>query len=348
VAFSLFKKPARLLVTLFVTIAIGYLWWQDNTDQLAAQATVSVTAVSPVKPTPVLAVELQVEPAAMEGDGDIDAALPIDLPDGVTVRGSVKNQLGQSISDMQIEISPKNRSVWQQDLYIAKTDHRGEFLFSAIPPNIEYRLEVLASGSYLGTLLDSFPVARDTSLVTIILDSVELTTVDGMIVDVDGAPVADIEILVQNVGIAYPGRKIVSDTSGFFHLAKFPAGELQMSTRGAEHFKVSGITLRSGEYRNLTVALDKGGYHLSGWVSDEFDAPIAQARVALTSEFSRESYYSSSYRFTATDSNGGFTFPGVGGHDHQLSIDAIGYETRKLNYRFQSFSDNLKIQLQRR
>ena len=248
---------------------------------------------------------------------------------------------------MQIEISPKNRSAWQQDLYTANTDHRGEFRIDMIPPNTEYRLEVLASGTYLGTLLDPFPVERDMLAVTITLESIELVTVDGMIVGADDAPVADFEIMVQNIDIAYPGRKIVSDASGFFQLAGFPTGELQLSTSGADHFKITGITLRPSEYRNLTLALDKGSYHLSGWVTDEFDAPVAQARVVLTSEFSREDYHSSSYRFKVTDSNGGFSFSGVGGQDHGLSVDAIGYETRQLDYRFQSFSDNLKIQLQR-
>jgi hypothetical protein len=75
---------------------------------------------------------------------------------------------------------------------------------------------------------------------------------------------------------------------------------------------------------------------------------LAQARVVLASEFSREEYRSPPYRFKVTDSNGGFTFSGVGSQDHQLSVDAIGYETRNLSYRFQSFSDNLKIQLQRK
>ncbi len=340
-------KLDRLLVILLATIAIAYLWWHDDTGNRAAPSIELSTAASFADPTPVQTVELKVGSDAIEGDEDIDAALSIDLPDGVVVQGSVKNQLGQGISGMQIEISPKVRSAWQQIVYVASTDHRGDFQYSAIPQNSEYRLEVLASGRYVGTLLDSFAVVRDMPAVTIILESVELVTVDGMIVDTNDAPVADFEILVQNVGIAYPMRKIVSDTSGFFQLAQFPAGELQLSTSGTEHFKITGVTLRPGEYRTLTLTLDKGSYHLSGWVSDEFGAPVAQARVVLTSDFSRGDHHSSSYRFRVTDSIGGFTFSGVGGQDHQLSVDAIGYETRELYYRFQSFSDNLKIQLQR-
>lgn len=345
---AIMPKLARPLVILIAAIAIAYLWWHDDTSHRVVPAIESVIGVSPVEPTPVQMGELKFGSDAINGDGDIDAAQSIDSAEGVSVQGWVKDQLGQSISGMQIEISPKHPSAWQQIVYTASTDHRGEFLFGAIPPDNEYRLEVLASGSYAGTLLDPFPVSRDMPAATISLDSLELVTVDGMIVNVDDGPVTDFEILVQNVSIAYPGRKIISDMSGFFQLAKFPAGELQLSTSGAEHFKITGITLRPGEYRNLTLALDKGSYHLSGWVSDEFDAPIAQARVVLTSAFSREDYHSSSYRFMVTDSNGGFAFSGLGGQDHQLSADAIGYETQVLNYRFQSFSDNLNIRLQRK
>ena len=93
--------------------------------------------------------------------------------------------------------------------------------------------------------------------------------------------------------------------------------------------------------------LDKGSYYLSGWVSNELGASVAQARVVLTSLFSRDGYQSYSYRFVVTDSNGGFSFSDMGGLEHDISVDAIGYETRILNYRFQSLADNLNIQLQK-
>lgn len=342
------SKSARLLVILFAIIVVAYFWWQNNISQSAGPVIEPVTGNSLKEPLLVPSNTMKFGSDAIEGEGDIVAALTVDVPDGVSVRGLVVNRLGHIISGMQIEISPKNRSAWQQDLYTVTTDHRGEFRIDAIPPATDYRLEVLASGTYLGTLLNPLRVEQDMPYVTITLESVELVTVDGMIVGSNDAPVADFEIMVQNIGIAYPGRKITSDSSGFFQLADFPAGELQLSTSGAEHFKITGVTLRSGEYRNLMLALDKGNYHLSGRVNDEFGAPFAQARVVLTSEFSRGDHHSSSYRFKVTDSNGGFTFSGVGGQGHQLSVDAIGYERQELSYRFQSFSDDINIQLQRK
>jgi hypothetical protein len=186
---------------------------------------------------------------------------------------------------MKVEVTPRNTVKWEKKVYSAITDHRGEFLIDTIPPGNEYRLEVLASGPYLGSLSDFFMVEQNIVPLVIMLDSINLVSVDGMIVNVDDAPIADFEILVQNVDISYPGRSIISDSSGFFRLDQFPTGDLQFSTRGDNSFKITGVNL-TDEYRNLTLVVDKGGYYLPGWVRDEFDATITQARVVLTSEFS--------------------------------------------------------------
>lgn len=340
-------KYAYLLLSLLVIIGLAYLVQGDDTSDGIGSAIDLVEVDSLAEPGSILVVGSMSE-EVIANNINIDPGASTDLPESVFVQGGVNDQLGQGIRDMQIEISHKDSLTGNQKIYTATTDHRGEFLFDAIPPGNNYRLEVLSSGTYLGILVDSFAISIDMPLVMLTLDSIELVTVDGMIVDVDNAPVANFEMLVQNVGIAYPGRRIISDSSGFFHLAGFPGGELQISTRGAEHFKISGISLNSNMYRNLTLVLDKGGYHLSGWVSDEFDAPITQARVTLTSILNREDYQSSSYRSRVTDSNGVFAFAELGGQEHLLSIDAIGYETRQINYRFQSFSDDLEIKLQRK
>ena len=338
----------KWLVTMFAMVFIALLWWHHDGSQPASPSIESTMDISPTGPEPIAKIDLTVESDMTNQENKIEAAQSIETSDGVVVHGRVINKQGQGLAGLNIEISPLDRSAWHQNVYSTSTDSQGEYQFDAIPPDIDYRIEVLASGAHEGTLLGPVTVVHDMLAVMIVLDSIELVTVDGMIVDVDDAPVPDFEILVQNLGIAYPGRKIVSDTSGFFLLDRFPAGELQLSTSGVEHFNITGITLVPGEYRHLRIALDKGGYHLSGWVSDEFDAPIAQARVTLTSELRRQDYHSSSYRFVVTDSSGNFAFTELGGQAHQLSIDAIGYETQVLDYRFQSFADALNIHMRRK
>lgn len=338
-------KLSRLLLALCVIIAIALLWWHTDSSQQVNPAIELVSNRINAESKPLQATRSVPTPVLIERVDSIDAPSNATV-EGVSVQGVVQDQLGQSIGGMRVEFSPKASSSWGKKLYTATTDDKGEFLLNDIPAGIEYRLEVLGSGIYLSNLLNSVTVDLDMPTLTVTLDSVELVSVDGMFIGTDNTPIADFEILVQNIGIAYPGRKIIGDSSGFFQLAQFPAGELHLSTRGEEDFKITGITLRAGEYRNLILTLDKGGYHLAGRVIGELNAPVTQARVALTSSFMRDGYRSSSYRFTVTDSNGGFTFAGLSNNDHQLSVDAIGYQTRKFNHHFESFSEDLEIQIQ--
>jgi hypothetical protein len=342
---EIMSKYFRFLPALIVVTLIAYLWLRDDGGTLTKPPIELIQDIFPVESDSLLRTESNLESDSITVVNQLDQGSSTKPIDGVEIMGRVEDQLGQGISSMKIEVTPKNTVSWEQKVYTAVTDHRGEFLIEAIPPGKEYRLEVLAAGTFLGSLVDFFPIDKDITSLAIILDSIELTTVDGMIVDVDSSPIADFEILIQNVGIAYPGRAIISDSSGFFRLDQFPTGDLQLSTRGDNNFKITGIKL-TGEYKNLTLVLDRGNYYLSGWVRDEFDAPISQARVSMTSEFTHDDYHSSSYRFRVTDSNGRFVFSDVGGQGHQLSIDAIGYKTQRVNYRFSSFSDDLKIKME--
>jgi len=184
--------------------------------------------------------------------------------------------------------------------------------------------------------------------IAIVVDSLELISLDGTIVGTDYIPVVGIEMLIRNIDIAYPGDKIVTDESGFFQLSEFPVGNIHMSTSGDEHFEVSGITLSPDVYRNLTLLLDKGVYELSGRITDPFNQPIAQARVVSTSIFSGDHYQSSSYRLSVTDKNGKFIFTGLGEWDRKLVIDAPGFQSVTTNYSLQALEDELLVTLHRK
>ena len=342
------KRLTILSSALILVIAISYMWWNDDKIINIAPPLEIMTDDINLDWQPDDIVEIQdTAPKKSESNG-IESNLIIDKTAGVEVTGWVKDQKGQGIMAMQIEISSIYSTETPKKTYNGVTDEVGKFVIPMVPSGNGYYLEVLASGNHSGHLTGSFVVYSNMPPITLALDSVELTSVDGMILGIDNTPVTGLEILVQIVGIAYPGQKVISDDSGFFHLNQFPMGELILSTDGQEHFKVTGLMLQPDEYRNLNVVLDKGSYHLSGWVSNEFDVPVSQARVALTSLFLRDDYESYSYRFVVTDSNGGFSFSGMGGLEHEISVDAIGYETQVQSYRFQSPADNLNIQLQKK
>ena len=256
----------------------------------------------------------------------------------------IQNINGQPIPDIQIELKARDKVVWEENVFKATTNHHGVFQFDFVPTDKEYQLEVLATRNYLGTVATVF-VFDGMDSINLTLESIQLVTVEGMIVGENEAPLPGFEILVQNVGIAYPGRRIVSDNSGFFQLTQFPVGEIQLSTTGNEHFKVSGLTLQPDEYRTLTISIDKGDYGLTGWTTDELGTPLVQARVSLTSNITGDVYQSYSYRFVVTDANGRFSFSNLSGQDHEITVDAIGHKTQNFIYRFSSLSDEIQIQL---
>ena len=341
------KKLFSNLFILVIAVVIAFLWWFQNNDHQSVRdnstelATVSSQQTNTLRSSDSVIVlnraEIQVELN--------DSAQVNKLQENISVEGWVKDNLEQGIVGIQIEVSLKAASGWPKDIFAATTNSEGKFLIDCIPANDGYRLEVLASGPYLGTLVDPFPVTKHVQPVTITLDSLELVSVGGLIVDVDNSPVADFEFQVRNVEIAYPGSSIKSDSSGFFELSDFPVGALQFSSNGNEHFNINGIELSANEYQNLSLVIDKGNFYLSGRVIDDFGMPILQARVALTSTISAENYHSFSYRFLTTDSSGAFEFSGLGGQEHKLVVDASGYQSHVRNYQFQSVSDNLDIRL---
>lgn len=341
------QKPTKPFVVLFAVIIIGLLWWHGRSDHRDELANASATPVSPSSDRVAEPVEQAVVEGAVGNDSP-GVALSDDAAEMVVVEGQLNDRQALGIGGMQIELSSKGTAASMRQVFTTSSDPSGHFLFESVPLDSDYRLEVLASGAYAGTLVDPYPVGRNRSAESITLESVELASVDGMFVDANRAPVAGFQILVQNVGMAYPGRNISSDSSGFFELKQFPAGSLQFSASGNENFHVTGVELKPDEYHNLEIVVDKGSYLLSGQVRDEFDNPISQARVVLTSDYSQADYRSTSYRLDVTDIDGSFSFAGLGGLQHRILVDAVGYENHTLDHQFRFSTDHINIRMQKR
>ncbi len=337
-----------VVIALFLIVALVTHHWITSTTPLPANSVASGETETVVQLHQKAASEtgnIQNQLDQLVDSGSVNQN-PELAEDVAIVQGQIVNNLQQGISGIKVEISLKAASGWQKDIYSALSASDGSFIVEAVPPDMGYRLEVLALGAYKGALLDPFPVEHNMEPVIISLDSLDLVSVDGMIVDTDNLPVPEFELLVRNIGLNYPGSKIVSDSSGFFQLSEFPAGDLQFSTDGDEHFKINGIEIQQAEYKNLLLVVDKGSYSLAGRVVDEFGSPISQARVVLTAMISRADLESTSYRLILTDRNGKFDFTGLGGQAHKLVVDAPGFHSFLTTYEFVDFSNTLEIQLQ--
>jgi 5-hydroxyisourate hydrolase-like protein (transthyretin family) len=272
------------------------------------------------------------------------ADTPVEMT--VPVSGSVSNAFGSTLPGIDIEFENKGFDGEEIVKSLVVTDRFGEFTLQLVPAR-QYRLSIGADGNYAGYTLDGFTAKNAKRLQNIVLERVELVDVDGLIVDTDLLPVANFELILRHLLLDYPDRSIRSDSSGYFSLRGFPAGEVRIATSQSDYFRIKGVELRPGEYRNLTLMIDRGSYHLSGWVRDANGTPMADVIVTLKSAFATDEYHSFSYRSVATDSNGIFEFAGLGGHQLTLGIYAPGFATHIQQHDFTSFSDNIDIVLER-
>ena len=340
------RKKSILCVLILAAISIAYFWQKIGVDYLEPVNELQVAKIDKNEVSEKIDTATKKSLVVDNNTQEIKTTL-IEAPVGLPVQGLVTNHLGHGISQMQVEIRHKTSATPNTKLFKTSTDATGQFLFDAIPQNGEHRLEVRASKGYTGAQIKPFVLTNDMPLVEIILDGVDLTSAQGFLVDGNFAPIANFKFLVQNLDISYPGKEIVSDSSGYFQLSEFPAGDVQLTTNteNDEHFQIAGISLKPGEYSDLTLMFDKGQYHLSGWVSDEFNTPIPQARILMTAVLPNEEYRSTSYRLKISNSDGIFKFSNLSGHEHKIVVDAYGYDSYELNHQFQSSSENLNIQL---
>lgn len=275
-----------------------------------------------------------------------DSNPPATVEPGIELSGWVGDVSGSGLGGIKIEIESHGFDGEEIVKEGFISNDRGEFSLENIVPGRQYKLEIKPQRNYAGYSLDSFTAEDVENLEQIILAQVELVDAEGMIVDTNHAPVADFELSVRSLTTQFPDRVIRSDSTGYFKLEKFPAGELRIATNAADYYRIKGLKLRPDEYRNLMLMIDRGSYHLSGWVSDDNGASLAQVQVTLKSAFASDEYHSFSYRSTVTDDNGGFEFSQLGGHRLTLGIYAKGFSTHIRQHDFKSFADRIEIRLQ--
>jgi len=279
---------------------------------------------------------------------DIDDVEPSQQAQSFTsLTGWIRNVAGTGLAE--IEIAVQSLGLDRENMVARRTlsNQRGEFKIDGLVPGRQYRLRVEPTAEYSGYKLDSLILSNNAEPMNIILQQVELVDIAGMIVDTNRAPVSDFTFTVSSRSKQYPARTLSSDSSGYFRLDAFPAGELRIATATPDYFRIKGLELKSNEYTNLSLAIDRGNYHLSGWVSDASGASLAGVRVTLKSEFTNDGYLSQSFRTRTTDIDGAFSFAQLGGQLHTLGVYANGYKSQILHHEFQSFHDTLEIRLSR-
>ncbi len=271
---------------------------------------------------------------------------PAPAEPGVSVSGQVGDTSGASLAEVKIELQNKGFDGEEIVTVQVESDLHGNFSLQLVPAR-QYRLSIQAAGNYAGYLLDGFTDANADLLQDILLERVELVDIDGLIVDANSAPVADFELHLRHLNLVFPERVIRSDSSGYFSLRGFPAGEWRIATNQSDYYRIKGLELRPGEYRNLTLMIDRGNYHLAGWVRDRDGIPLEAVTVTVKSAFATDEYHSYSFRSVATDANGAFQFADLGGHPLTLAVQAQGFKTTIKKHQLETFAESIDLVLER-
>ena len=281
---------------------------------------------------------------------EINLALD-DNPDSVRLSGWVGNDAGIALAGVRVELTAVATGTGDNFYLTVFTDANGNFDLEGVGVGERHRLSVTPAPEYQGYQDNDFVVSANPERISIVLNSLKLVDIDGMILNPEAAPIPDFELQVSNITTGIHTGKIVSDASGFFSLRHFPLGAIsltsRLASRGAEYFKISGLTLTDNEYRNLMLIVDKGSHQLSGWVSDENGIGVAKAMVTMTAIMRDGSIESFSYRSQSTDQAGRFAFTDVGGGEHRLSVYANGFDNHDRVHRFNAQSDEIQLSLTR-
>ncbi len=270
-----------------------------------------------------------------------------DALDSVNIRGWIGNEIGIGLEGARVELSAsytRNRDSYYLTDF---TDTSGNFEFEGVRSGETYKFSVNLTPEYPYYEDLDFGVTQNPEQINIVLKKLSFVDIDGMILNHSSTPVPDYEMYISNVTTGIHTRKIVSDSSGYFSLRNFPLGEVRLSTRGAEFFKISGLKITDSSYQNLKLVVDRGNHYLSGWISDDNGVAVEKAMITLDRNFRDGEVENSSYRSQGTDRNGGFAFENLGDGEYHVTVYALGYEKQDFSHRFDGQSDEIIVTLKR-
>ena len=291
-------------------------------------------------------IELDKKESAQDASIELDVQLDSSLAH-VRVSGWVADQDAIGMEGVRIEISPAQNPAQSGPFLTSFSDEQGNFSLEGIEAGEVYKLSAAASSRHSLYVDDSFSVTQNPRQIEIRLQPLRLIDIHGMIVNRHAAPVANFEMYIRNLAAISHVAKIVSDSSGFFKVENFPAGEVDLSTQGPDYFKVSGLSLSEQDSGGLTLIVDVGDYFLSGWVSDENGIAVSKALVTLDSKFLENGIEYSSYRSLGSDSAGRFEFANIDTGNHSISVYANGFERLQLIHSQQTAADEIHLRLKR-
>jgi hypothetical protein len=234
--------------------------------------------------------------------------------------GMVTNDAGQPLAGRPVELRPQAGRRTQS----TTTDESGRYAFDFVASPADYRLFV-SGGKGFKDVEREIHVTTFGNEADVIAEAYKTGAVAGRLVNQNGLPVPDFELVLKNVESRNPITVVRTDSLGNFEIPAAPAGELVFSSVSTPSVLVKGLQLEPGERVDMPMVLDWGDHSIRGQVVDSRGNPVPASRVVLNWSHRDERLDTQTTRRTATDAQGRFAFSNLGPGPHSLKVDAPGF-----------------------
>jgi len=255
------------------------------------------------------------------------------------VIGSLTSSNGSPLSGKTVTLRP----VAEQRIYRATTDAEGKFQFPAVEAPSTYQLTVSAGPDHKDYRQQVRITAAEAEL-SVIVEPYQFGEVSGTLVNLDGSPIPDFNMVLRNTASATANVELSSDADGNFTVPA-PAGELVIASQSAPSIVVRGVYLDPGDELHVPLIVDWGEHEIRGMVVDPYGNPVPASRIVLRWTHQTDGISSRTTRRTAADAQGNFHFSELGPGPHQLEIDAPGFRTASLRHDVSSQGYDLTVRL---
>ncbi len=237
-----------------------------------------------------------------------------------SVGGIVQSGIGDPLARRTVEL----RSTSSRQSHKTKTDRDGRYEFPFVEIPGEYQL-IVHGGTSHRDHVELVSIDADAHELNVVAESYDFGDVTGRIVNLNGEPVPDFDLVLRNSDSRQPNAVVSTDAYGNFDVNGVPAGELIVASQSAPSILVQGLELKPGGRLHVPLILDWGEHELRGIVLDTNNNPVPASRVILRWSHEEEGVTTNATRRTASDTQGFFAFNNLGPGPHTLQVEAPGF-----------------------
>ena len=257
-----------------------------------------------------------------------------------SLSGTIYSDSGDPLAGRAVELKPYSA----QRTYSATTDHRGQYTFPFVESPADYRM-IIFGGTDHKDYQQTLNLTADTTELDVVVDSYEFGEVTGQLVNLNGVPVPDFDLVLRNTGSRKPNALVSTDRHGNFEIPAAPAGEFVVASQSNPSILVQGLHLRPGNKLHLPLVLDWGEHEIRGIVVDSHGNPVPASRIVLQWSHQVDGITTKATRRTAANTQGHFAFSNLGPGPHSLRIDAPGFHTVDIDHDLSRQGYDLTVRL---